>query len=43
MDYYLVECSKKEMVKGSTRDLLTTRVWTKAIGIVERTNTVKVQ
>jgi hypothetical protein len=22
MDYYLVECSKKEMVKGSTRDLL---------------------
>jgi hypothetical protein len=43
MDCYLVQHSKKGIAKGSTRDSLTTRVWTKAIGIVERTNTVKAQ
>ena len=38
MDFYLVEYSKKGIVKGSTRDSLTVRVWTKAAD--ERINTV---
>ena len=38
---YLAEYSKKEIVKGSTRDWLTMRVSTKAVD--ERTNTVEVQ
>jgi hypothetical protein len=41
MDCYLVEYSKKGIVKGPTRDLLTMRVSTKAVD--ERTNTDKVQ
>jgi hypothetical protein len=43
MDCYLVEYSKKGIVKGPTRDLLTMRVSTKAVDERTNENTFKVQ